>query len=256
MLSVVCTESNWTEPPAGTSQAGLLRHALDFLAQHPDADRIFETVPRLSRDFMTLSEVTRASPQRYWTRNGWYTTTVRRLNQKMSLINEIARKLGLQMKAVPTHRQGTEPTAQPIDYRAVRTDTGTTAETPAPGDDEAGTTPPPDSSADKNEPEAPAPSQPEEPSAATTAPVEQPEAPSPVPAEEQPSAAVATVDYRVPAGQNQETPQTTASETPASAEQNKTPQQPETQASAPTAPETASTAPATAPAPDTGDPDK
>ena len=144
MLTIECAEENWIEPEAGISQAGLLRHVLDYLAQHPDAERIFETVPRLSRDFMSLSEVTRSNPQRYWTKDGWYTTTVRRLHQKITLINEIARKLGLSLKAVPSDQQRTAQAAETAASQGIPVETPTSGEGPTPVDDEtreAGTAP-------------------------------------------------------------------------------------------------------------------
>ena len=60
-----------------------------------------------------LSGAVRADPTRYWTRDGWYASTIRRAEQKARLINALATRLGVPMKAVL--EQVREPADRPDD---------------------------------------------------------------------------------------------------------------------------------------------
>ena len=102
LLRVDSTEADWKQPAHGLSQNELLGHTLDYLAGKPRAEEAFAHSQQMTRDFAQLSEATRASTARYWSGKGWYTSTVRRLPQKIRLINEIAKLLQVDVRAAST----------------------------------------------------------------------------------------------------------------------------------------------------------
>ena len=99
ILRVECEEPDWTAPP-GTSQNEVLRHTLDYIAGKTNAYEAFAKNGQMTRKVERLNENTQANPARYWTRDGWFTSTVRRIEQKRRLINTLADELELKMQAV------------------------------------------------------------------------------------------------------------------------------------------------------------
>ena len=98
-MRIVCEEPEW-EAPAETSQSGLMRAALDYLAAAPGAAEVFGTTLGIARRLDDLSETVRSDPTRYWCTATWYTSTIRRAEQKARLINRLAGRLGVPMRAV------------------------------------------------------------------------------------------------------------------------------------------------------------
>ena len=98
-MRIECDAPGW-EPPAGTSQTGLMRAALDYLVAMPGAPAAFAATRGIAARLEDLSDTVRTDPTRYWTREGWYASTIRRAEQKARLINALAGRLDLPMKAL------------------------------------------------------------------------------------------------------------------------------------------------------------
>ena len=98
-MRIACDAPGW-EPPAGNSQTGLMRAALDYLVALPEAASAFAAAGGVAARLEDLSETVRADPTRYWTGDGWYASTIRRAEQKARLINALAARLNVPMKAV------------------------------------------------------------------------------------------------------------------------------------------------------------
>ena len=111
-MRIECEAPEW-QAPAGKSQSGLMRAALDYLAAMPEAANAFAATRGIVARADELSGAVRADPTRYWTRDGWYASTIRRAEQKARLINALATRLGVPMKAVL--EQVREPADRPDD---------------------------------------------------------------------------------------------------------------------------------------------
>ena len=102
-LRIECEEPDWRPPAAAVSQIAVLRHTLDYLATKPEAATAFSNNQRMTRSRDDLGEHSRQSPSRYWTHDGWFTSVVRRVEQKARLVNTLAEQMGLNLRATLTH---------------------------------------------------------------------------------------------------------------------------------------------------------